>query len=170
MIRTRDVRQGGGRGINQMQETGSKPKSKQSDKVQAERQNPRDKARSARLASWLISSLSRLLASGKRIKNSYTSPANRRRGGPASSTAPATASPSLVSPAVSPSIFIPQTNHPTNFHASFISFMDSLQRSTSSLTHLLFDFAAISATSAFPLSRSIVAACSSAPPTAARPC
>ncbi|MED6253467.1 hypothetical protein ATANTOWER_030387, partial [Ataeniobius toweri] len=96
--------------------------------------------RSARLASWLISSLSQLWASGKRIKNSYTSPAKRCRGGPASSPAPAAASPGLVSPAVSPSIFIPQTYHPTNFHASFISFMDSLQRSTSSLTHLLCDF------------------------------
>ncbi|KAK5598881.1 hypothetical protein CRENBAI_002516 [Crenichthys baileyi] len=126
--------------------------------------------RSARLASWLISSLSQLWASGKRIKNSYTSPAKRRRGGPASSPAPATASPGLVSPAVSPSIFIPQTNHPTNFPASFILFMDSLQRSTSSLTHLLCDFAAISATSAFPLSLSIVAACSPAPPTNVRPC
>ncbi|MEQ2286196.1 hypothetical protein AMECASPLE_039801 [Ameca splendens] len=46
--------------------------------------------RSARFASWLISSLSQLWASGKRIKNSYTSPAKRRRGSPASSPAPVT--------------------------------------------------------------------------------
>ncbi|MEQ2227466.1 hypothetical protein ILYODFUR_037958 [Ilyodon furcidens] len=71
--------------------------------------------RNACLAPWLISSLSQLWASGKRIKNSYTSPAKRRRGSPASSPAPAAASPGLVSPAVSPSIFIPQTDHPTNF-------------------------------------------------------
>ncbi|KAK5620915.1 hypothetical protein CRENBAI_016786 [Crenichthys baileyi] len=37
----------------------------------------------------------KLWASGKRIKNSYTSPAKRRRGSPASSPAPAAALPGL---------------------------------------------------------------------------
>ncbi|MED6243460.1 hypothetical protein ATANTOWER_020562, partial [Ataeniobius toweri] len=63
-----------------------------------------------------------LWASGKRIKNSYTSPAKRRRGSPASSPAPAAASPGLISPAV----LLPSSSlKPIIFPASFISFMDS---------------------------------------------
>ncbi|MEQ2297347.1 hypothetical protein AMECASPLE_033881 [Ameca splendens] len=53
------------------------------------------------------------LGKWKPIKNSCTSPAMRRRGSPASSPAPAATSPNLVSPAVSPFIFILQTDHPT---------------------------------------------------------
>ncbi|KAK5610130.1 hypothetical protein CRENBAI_010986 [Crenichthys baileyi] len=53
-----------------------------------------------------------LWASGKRIKNSYTSPAKRRRGRPTSSPAPAAASPGLAAPAISPPIFVPKTDPP----------------------------------------------------------
>ncbi|KAK5607297.1 hypothetical protein CRENBAI_002257 [Crenichthys baileyi] len=97
------------------------------------------------LALWLLSSLSKLWASGKCIKNSYTSPAKRRQGRPASSPVP------------SAPIFVPQTDPPAP------------QRSTSSLTHLFCEFAAISATPALPLPHSIEAACSWAPPTGVRP-
>ncbi|KAK5611283.1 hypothetical protein CRENBAI_019262 [Crenichthys baileyi] len=46
------------------------------------------------------------------------------------------------------------SGHPTIFPASFISSMDSLQRSISSLTQLLWEFSSNSATLALPLLRS----------------
>ncbi|MEQ2288875.1 hypothetical protein AMECASPLE_027342 [Ameca splendens] len=111
-----------------------------------------------------------LWASGKRIKNSYTSPAKRRRGGPSSSPAPAAASPGLVSPAVSPSIFIPQIDHPT------FSLLHSSRSWISSALHVIPYSPALSvrrhlcyaSTSSFPLHRRWLL--SSTPPTGVRPC
>ncbi|KAK5600440.1 hypothetical protein CRENBAI_019696 [Crenichthys baileyi] len=110
-----------------------------------------------------------LRACGKRLKKPSYPPTKRRRGRPAFTPAPATASPGPASAVVllrsrlsnrssrcptslgaGSDVFF-YSGHPTIFPASFISSMDSLQSFMSSFTQLLREFASISVTSAFPL-------------------
>ncbi|MEQ2169110.1 hypothetical protein GOODEAATRI_021482 [Goodea atripinnis] len=107
---------------------------------------------------------SQLRACGKRLKNFSNPPTKRHRGRLAFTPAPANVSPCPASAEVllrsrlsnrsscNPGFDVLfYSGHRTIFPASFISSMDSLQRSLSSITQLLWEFASNSAMSALLL-------------------
>ncbi|MEQ2275053.1 hypothetical protein XENORESO_019464 [Xenotaenia resolanae] len=109
-------------------------------------------------------SSSQLRASGRRLKNSSNPPTKRRRGRPAFTPAPASASPGPTSAVLplrsrlsnqssrSPGFDVLfYSGYPTIFPALLISSMDSVQSFISSFTQLLRVFASNSTMSALPL-------------------